>query len=73
MLLFSCQQQKESIPAKAEEEEEAKPNTQPTVSQLKQAKRLVVARQRKSLGPTALLRCATFGHVPPITNKIFKE
>jgi hypothetical protein len=30
--------------------EEAKPNTQPTVSQLKQAKSVVVARQRKSLG-----------------------
>jgi hypothetical protein len=51
MLLFSCQQQKKSIPAKEEEEEEeAKPNTQPTVSQLKQAKSVVVARQRKSLG-----------------------
>ncbi len=45
--------QKKSIPAKEEEEEEeeeAKPNTQPTVSQLKQAKSVVVARQRKSLG-----------------------
>jgi hypothetical protein len=51
MLQFSCQQQKKSIPAKEEEEEEeAKPNTQPTVSQLKQAKSVVVARQRKSLG-----------------------
>ncbi len=52
MLLFSCQQQKKSIPAKEEEEEEeeAKPNTQPTVSQLKQAKSVVVARQRKPLG-----------------------
>jgi hypothetical protein len=54
MLLFSCQQQKKSIPAKEEEEEEeeeeAKPNTQPTVSELKQAKSVVVARQRKPLG-----------------------
>ncbi len=40
----------EEIHSSEREEEEAKPNTQPTVSQLKQAKSVVVARQRKSLG-----------------------